>query len=88
MWHGVCNTWIVDLQKEVYTVENLISGNLNISSLSDNSGRKYYTIRVAFSEKDILTIYKNSINELMDELPEIISSAIQARVVNELQTVN
>jgi ABC-type transporter lipoprotein component MlaA len=88
VWHGVCNTWIVDLQKEVYKVENLISGNLNISSLSDNSGRKYYTIRVAFSEKDILTIYKNSINELMDELPEIISSAIQARVVNELQTVN
>ena len=69
-------------------VENLISGNLNISTLSDNSGRKYYTIRVAFSEKDILTIYKNSISELMDELPEIISSAIQARIVDELHTVN
>ena len=69
-------------------VENLISGNLNISTLSDNSGRTYYTIRVAFSEKDILTVYKNSINELMDELPEIISSAIQARMVDELHTVN
>ena len=69
-------------------MENLISGNLNISTLNDNSGRKYYTIRVAFSEKDILTIYKNTINELMDELPEIISSAIQARMVDELHTVN
>ncbi|KAA3609794.1 MAG: hypothetical protein D8M58_08890 [Calditrichaeota bacterium] len=69
-------------------MENLISGNLDISTLSDNSGRTYYTIRVAFSEKDILTIYKNSINELMDELPEIISSAIQARMVDGLQTVN
>ncbi len=69
-------------------MENLITGNLNISSLNDNSGRKYYTIRVAFSEKDILTINKSSISELMDELPEIISSAIQARMVDEFQTVN
>lgn len=69
-------------------MENLISGKLNISSLSDNSGRTYYTIRVAFSEKDVLTIYKNSISELMEELPEIISSAIQARMIDDFQTVN
>ncbi|MCB0282831.1 MAG: hypothetical protein H6627_03120 [Calditrichae bacterium] len=69
-------------------MENLISGNLNISSLNDESGRKYYSIRVAFSEKDILTIYKNSISELMEELPDIISSAIQARMINDLQQVN
>jgi len=69
-------------------MENLISGNLDISSLSDKSGRKYYTIRVAFSDKDILTIYKNSISELMDELPEIISSAIHARMVIQLQATN
>jgi hypothetical protein len=69
-------------------VENLISGKLNISSLSDSSGRTYYTLRVAFSEKDILTIYKNSISEIIDALPEIVSSAIQARMVGELQTIN
>jgi len=69
-------------------LENLLSGNLDISSLSDNSGRKYYSVRVAFSEKDILTIYRNTINELMDELPEIISSAIQARIIGDLYTVN
>lgn len=69
-------------------MENLISGNLNISSLNDESGRKYYSIRVAFSEKDILTIYKNSISELMEELPDIISSAIQARIIDDLQPVN
>lgn len=69
-------------------MENLISGNLNISSLNDASGRRYYTIRVAFSDRDILTIYKNTINELMEELPDIIFSAIQARIINENQPVN
>ncbi len=69
-------------------MENLISGNLDISSLNDDSGRKYYTVRVAFSEKDVLTIYKNTINELMDELPDIIFSAIQARITNDGQLVN
>lgn len=76
------------IYKRKCKVENLISGKLNISSLSDNSGRTYYTIRVAFSEKDVLTIYKNSISELMEELPEIISSAIQARMIDDFQTVN
>lgn len=64
-------------------MENLLSGDLKISTTNDQDGRTYYTIRVAFSEKDILTINKNSINELMDELPEIISSAIQARMIRE-----
>ena len=69
-------------------MENLISGNLDISTLNDDSGRKYYTIRVEFSEKDVLTIYKNSINELMEELPDIISSAIDARIVKNVQPLN
>jgi len=69
-------------------LESLISGNLDISTLNDDSGRKYYTIRVAFSEKDVLTIYKNSINELMEELPDIISSAIDARIVKDVQPIN
>ena len=69
-------------------MENLISGNLDISTLNDDSGRKYYTIRVSFSEKDVLTIYKNSINELMEELPDIISSAIDARIVKDVQPIN
>ena len=69
-------------------MENLISGNLDISTLNDDSGRKYYSIRVTFSEKDILTIYKNSISELMEELPDIISSAIDARIVKSVQPIN
>jgi len=69
-------------------VENLISGNLDISTLNDDSGRKYYSIRVTFSEKDILTIYKNSISELMEELPDIISSAIDARIVKDAAPLN
>ena len=69
-------------------MESLISGNLDISTLNDDSGRKYYSIRVAFSEKDVLTIYKNSINELMEELPDIISSAIDARIVRNVSPLN
>ena len=69
-------------------LENLISGNLDISTLNDDSGRKYYTIRVAFSERDVLTIYKNSITELMEELPDIISSAIDARIVKDVPPLN
>ena len=69
-------------------MENLISGNLDISTLNDDSGRKYYSIRVTFSEKDILTIYKNSISELMEELPDIISSAIDARIVKDAAPLN
>ena len=74
--------------KRKCSLENLISGNLDISTLNDDSGRKYYTIRVAFSDKDVLTIYKNSINELMEELPGIISSAIDARIVKDVQPLN
>jgi len=69
-------------------VENLISGNLDISSLNDDSGRKYYTVRVAFSDKDVLTIYKNSIDELMDELPDLIFTALQARIMINPQPIN
>lgn len=69
-------------------MENLISGNLDISTLNDDSGRKYYSIRVTFSEKDILTIYKNSISELMEELPDIISSALDARIVKDAAPLN
>jgi len=76
------------ITKGSVSLENLISGNLDISTLNDDSGRKYYTIRVAFSDKDVLTIYKNSINELMEELPDIISSAIDARIVKDVQPLN
>ena len=69
-------------------MENLISGNLDISSLNDDSGRKYYTVRVAFSDKDVLTIYKNSIDELMDELPDLIFTALQARIMINPQPIN
>jgi hypothetical protein len=69
-------------------LKSLISGNLDISTLNDDSGRKYYSIRVAFSEKDVLTIYKNSINELMEELPDIISSAFDARIVKDVPPLN
>jgi len=64
-------------------LENLLSGRLNISQQNDTEGKPYFSIRVSFSDSDILTINKNDINELMDELPDIISMAIQARMPSD-----
>ena len=77
------DTHIFHKNKKELVLENLLSGRLNISQQSDTNGKVYFSIRVAFSDSDILTINKNDINELMDELPDIISTAIQARMVRD-----
>jgi hypothetical protein len=64
------------------TLDNIINGNLNISSVSDNSGRKYFNLKVSFSDGDALTVYRNSMDELMEDLPQIIVSAVRARIVD------
>ncbi|HHJ53338.1 MAG TPA: hypothetical protein ENJ89_09110 [Caldithrix abyssi] len=68
--------------------QNILDGNLEIQSLDDEQGRRYYSIKLTFSEKDVLTVYRNSMDELVNELPDIISSAIQARILSDISTVN
>ncbi len=70
------------------SLENLIDSNLKIVAMADEQGRKYYSIRLAFSDNDIVSIYHNSIEELVHDLPEIIGSAVQARMVSEGIVVN
>ncbi len=68
--------------------QNILDGNLEIQSLDDEHGRRYYSIKLTFSEKDVLTVYRNSMDELVNELPNIISSAIQARILSDNPIVN
>lgn len=70
------------------SLENILDSNLQISSMADEQGRKYYSIRLAFSDNDIVSIYHNSIDELVDELPQIIGTAIQARLIHGKRMVN
>ena len=64
-------------------MDNILNSRLNISALSDESGRRYYNIKVSFSDDDILSIYRNSIDELLDDLPQILVYAIRARIIQE-----
>lgn len=68
--------------------DHILNGNLKISSLDDEQGRRYYSMRLSFSEDDVLAVYRNSIEDLVKELPDIISSAIQARILTDNITIN
>jgi hypothetical protein len=61
--------------------DQLLNSDVHINALSDESGRKYFNVRVSFSDNDTLTIYRNSMDELLDDLPNILVSAIRARII-------
>lgn len=63
--------------------ENILDGNVKIGTMDDDTGRRYYTISVVFSENDIMTVYRNSMDELFEEIPQIISSALKARIISD-----
>ncbi len=64
-------------------IEKILDGNFRIETLQDEQGRRYYSIKISFSNDDILTVYKENMQDLMDVLPNIISSAIKARVLTD-----
>lgn len=68
--------------------QSILDGKLNITSMDDEQGRRYYSIKLAFSENDVLAVYRNSMDELVTELPTIISSAIQARILTDTHIIN
>lgn len=61
--------------------DQLLNSDVHINALSDDSGRKYFNVRVSFSDSDTLTIYRNSMDELLEDLPNILVSAIRARII-------
>ncbi len=64
-------------------IDKILDGNFRIETLQDEQGRRYYSIKISFSNDDILTVYKENMQDLMDVLPNIISSAIKARVLTD-----
>lgn len=87
MWHIFCILHFANankhLSKRRITMDNILDGNLKISTLDDDTGRRYYSVCVTFSENDILTVYRNTMDELIDELPHIIGSAVKARIISD-----
>ena len=68
------------------STDSILASNLNINALADDSGRRYFKLKVSFSDDDILTIYRNSVDELLDDLPQVLVSAIRARIIQEQVT--
>ena len=66
-------------------MDSIINGKLDINTICDDNGRKYFNLKVSFSEGDALTIYRNTIDELLEDLPQIIVSAVRARILNETE---
>ena len=71
----------------MYT-EDIINSKVSIYTYYDDSGRKYFKANVAFSKSDILTISRNSIEDLLNDLPQVLFPAIQARVIPESAYIN
>ena len=50
--------------------------------------RKYFKANVAFSENDVLTISRDTIEDLLNDLPQVLLPAMQARVISEEYNIN
>ena len=62
---------------------SILESKVDINALSDETGRRYFNIKVIFSENDALTVYRNSIDELLEDLPKVLESAIRARIIHD-----
>jgi hypothetical protein len=62
---------------------NILESKVDINALSDENGRRYFNIKVIFSENDALTVYRNSMDELLEDLPKVLDSAIRARIIHD-----
>lgn len=68
--------------------EDILNSKVNIFTLYDDEGRKYFKANVAFSENDILTISRDTIEDLLNDLPQVLRPAMQARVISEEYFIN
>ena len=63
-------------------LESIINSQLDINSVSDESGGIYFNLKVTFSDGDALTVYRKSMDELLEDLPQIVVSAVRARIIH------
>lgn len=68
--------------------EDILNSKVNIVTLHDDAGKKYFKANVAFSENDVLTISRDTIEDLLNDLPQVLLPAMQARVVAEKYYIN
>jgi len=68
--------------------ENILNSKVDIFTLHDDSGRKLYKANVAFSENDVLSISRDNIEDLLNDLPQVLLPAMQARVISEEYLIN
>ena len=47
-------------------IDKILDGNFRIETLQDEQGRRYYSIKISFSNDDILTVYKENMQDLME----------------------
>ena len=64
-------------------INSILNANFEISSIDDEQGKRDYNFNITFSNNDKINIYKNDLENLLVELPEILSLALQARVINK-----
>jgi hypothetical protein len=70
-------------EEDCMMTNNILESRVDINALSDENGRRYFNIRVIFSETDALTVYRNSMDELLEDLPKVLDSAIRARIIHD-----
>ena len=68
--------------------EDILNSRLNIFTLYDDTGRKYFRANVAFSENDVLTISRDTMEDLLNDLPQVLLPAMQARIISEEYYIN
>jgi hypothetical protein len=63
--------------------DDILDSALNIQSISEESGRMYYKLQIRFSEEDVMTVYRDSVEQILTDLPQVLVSAIRARIIHE-----
>jgi hypothetical protein len=67
---------------------DILNSKVNIFTQHDESGKKYFKANVSFSENDTLSISRDNIEDLLNDLPQVLLPAIQARIVSEEFFIN
>jgi hypothetical protein len=63
--------------------DDILDSALNIQSISEDTGRRYFKLQISFSEEDVMTVYRDSVEEILTDLPQVLISAIRARIIHE-----
>jgi len=63
--------------------QSILESALQILAISEETGKRYFKLHINFSKEDAMTIYRDSVDEILRDLPQVLVSAIQARIIRE-----